>query len=217
MILDNLIELYSIVLFSVEGDHSLTIDPELVAFACSNQNYSSLAHNDQVRLSSIRLEVLRIGIGIRRQTLIVRTRDIKQNNPEQTSQAPNLQRIPRVSCIICFATFTTKSNVVAANCGHVYCRPCFHDCFNLNRSCGLCSAAFQSTISYYMLYFRFNYRHRIICRHCMREITSETSVIASACGDVFCGACYQSMTTHCLGCDRHLHGDRHLTLHLSFH
>lgn len=70
MILDNLIELYSIVLFSVEGDHSLTIDPELVAFACSNQNYSSLAHNDQVRLSSIRLEVLRIGIGIRRQTLM---------------------------------------------------------------------------------------------------------------------------------------------------
>lgn len=183
------------------------MDPELVSYATSTHNYTSMSHNDQLRLCSIRIELSRIEIGIQRQMMTIRAHRNAQDRSNRNE----------ASCLVCYETFSPYIETVTAFCGHVYCRSCFHRCFNENGCCALCQQPIESIISHLILFIRFNYWFVMTCRHCMREIRSDTTAIATRCGNVFCQSCFLRMGEFCFGCNSLLNSShRVVVLHLAF-
>lgn len=67
----------------VDGNGSLLINPELIAYASANFGYNLMDLNDQIRLNIIRAEVLRVRTGIKD---LKRSTSNNANRREQPSQ-----------------------------------------------------------------------------------------------------------------------------------
>lgn len=176
------------------------MDPELMAFASSNHAYITIHCYDQTRLCILRLEVLRI------------TYELNNFPDPNTSQRLEI----KPCCVICLHNFELRTVVSSSICGHVYCEDCYSICDARNNCCGLCRQGLQIAFKY-RLKFRFNARGKIVCRHCLHEITAESNQIAFRCGHVFCQTCCNEMRTHCFSCGLELGGSNQtIRLHLAF-
>lgn len=205
---------------SDENGRGLLIDPDIVGYAYSVHEYRFMSPEDQIRLNTIRLEIDRIRIGMRRLNMLMHARSGFFESPttdENTQSAANQTASEIISCSICFERFTTTTITIAPFCGHIYCRNCYNSCKSTQNRCGVCTQNFRSAANYFRLYFRFNFQNKIVCRQCMIEFNKESEVRASRCGCVFCLSCYEIMGSVCYGCNaEYARAHKVINIHLSF-
>ncbi|XP_031631349.1 uncharacterized protein LOC116345801 [Contarinia nasturtii] len=173
---------------------SLQINPDLVYYANQNHDYSELSTADRIFLSSLRLEVERIKLGIEKDNLI------KADDVATKKCAEKRKRFTEMCCVLCSGTVTPHMKTAAYKCGHIFCLPCIDTLEKKTVKCPMCRKVLV-TNDKLELCFRFNYWYKPICRRCLKPFEDDDDVQALVCGDVFCATCTFHSGNYCQKCD----------------